>query len=282
MAPVCREGPERIRAARCGDRSRPVAGRLTWAPMPPEPAADPLVPLLNLPDVAAAMEEAREEVDRALRHRALRRSGGPLAAEVGLRSARASAALEGHDHELEAVRAGTVTHPVVQGALRVSAALDPLADRWSRSPRQVLARLHMLAARDLVPDDALGRPVPGEAVATRLDALCDLLVTPSRVPVLLRAAVVHGELLALGAFAGPNGVVARAAARLTLLAGGLDPRGLIAPELGHLARSPEYQGSANAFATGTPDGLRSWLRHCASAAALAAADLGSLADATAS
>ena len=78
---------------------------------------------------------------------------------------------------------------------------------------------------------------------------------------------------------GPNGVVARGAARLTLIADGLDPRGLLAPELGHLEREPEYLGSSNAFATGTPDGVRSWLRHCATAAEIAAARLSSLADA---
>ena len=66
-------------------------------------------------------------------------------------------------------------------------------------------------------------------------------------PPLLLAAVVHGELLAVNQFPGPNGVVARAASRLTLLASGFDPRGLIAPEIGHLAREPEYVGSLNAM-----------------------------------
>jgi len=57
----------------------------------------------------------------------------------------------------------------------------------------------------------------------RLDTLFALLVDPpGGVPALLRAAVVHGELLALRPFAGPSGVVARAAARLTLIADGLD------------------------------------------------------------
>ena len=91
--------------------------------------------------------------------------------------------------------------------------------------------------------------------------------------------MVHGELMALRPFDGPSGVVARAAARLTLIADGLDPRGLMAPELGHLAREPEYVGTANAFSTGTPDGVRSWLRHCAAAVEEAAAQLSSLADA---
>jgi hypothetical protein len=56
-------------------------------------------------------------------------------------------------------------------------------------------------------------------------------------------------------------VVARAAARLVLMSRGFDPRGLVAVDVGHREREPEYVGAAGAFATGTPDGLRSWLRH---------------------
>ena len=238
-----------------------------------------IAPLLALPDVEPALASARTAVDTALRHKALRRSGGPLAAEIGLRSAVASAALEGHPFDLADVRAGTVTDPVVQGALRVSAALDGLAPRWLRAPRQVMARLHLLAARDSVADDELGRPAPGPPDGGRLDTLCALIAagTPD-VPALLKAAVVHGELMALRPFAGPSGVVARAAARLTLIADGLDPRGLIAPELGHREREPEYVGTVNAFSTGTPDGVRSWLRHYATAVTMAATEVTRLAD----
>jgi hypothetical protein len=241
-----------------------------------------LVPLLALPQVEPALSEARAAVDEALRHRALRRSGGPIAAEIGLRSAVASAALEGHHYDLDEVRGGAVTDPVVQGALRVSAALDGLAGSLQTAPRQVLARLHLLAARGCagVDDDSLGRPVAAPEVAARLDSLCSVLVgRASGSPALLRAAVAHGELMALRPFAGPSGVVARAAARLTLIADGLDPRGLVAPELGHLAREPEYVGTANAFATGTPDGVRSWLKHCAAATRTATDQLITLADA---
>ena len=92
-------------------------------------------------------------------------------------------------------------------------------------------------------------------------------------PALLIAAVVHGELLALGAFAGPNGLVARGAARLALMSGGFDPRGLVAVDVGHLDRGPEYVGAAGAFATGTPDGVRSWLKHYAAAVTVAAAQI---------
>jgi hypothetical protein len=233
---------------------------------------DPLAPLLDLADIRDALQAARSSVDDALRHPALRRSGGRVAAEIALRSAVASAALDGHAYPLDDVRAGTVTDPVVQGALRLTRELDPMATLWPKVPRQVLARVHVLAARDSVPLDALGRPDLGPEGAARLDGVLDLATRPRTGSTLLLAAVVHAELASLAAFPGPNGVVARAAARLTLVASGLDPRGLIAPDTGHLARQPEYVGALGAYATGTPDGLRSWLKHYASAVSLAAED----------
>lgn len=250
---------------------------------------DPLLPLLSLTDVAPAVDRARERVDAALRHRALRRQGGQVAAEVSLRSAVASAALEGYVHERELVRSGVVTDPVLQGALRVAGALPGLTDRWPRAPRQVLARLHTLAASGVVPDEALGRPVdagsadgevaePSPVLAARLDALAGLIAGGTRVPPVVLAAVVHGELLALRPFAGPSGVVARAAARLTLLSTGFDPRGLVAVDLGHQDREPEYVGASNAFATGTPDGIRAWLRHYTTAVEVGAEHLVAIAD----
>jgi len=235
-----------------------------------------LAPLLDLADVAPALAAARAAVDEALRHPALRRSGGPVAAEVSLRSAVASAALEGHRYELEDVRAGTVTDPVLQGALRVARELDGMAQLWPKVPRQVLARIHVLVGRDIVADGELGRPV-GPAVLPRLADLLTLISADNEVPGLLLAAIVHGELLTLRPFAGPSGIVARAATRLTLVATGVDPRGLLAPEVGHLAREPEYQGAANAYATGTPDGVRAWIKHVATAVELAAGEIGVIA-----
>jgi len=233
-------------------------------------AHDPLVALLDLPDVAPAVAAAREAVDELYRLPVLRRRGGAVAAEVALRGAVASAALAGSRHDLADVRAGVVTDPVVQGALRCSEALPGLVDRWRVAPRQVLARLHLLAARGLVSDDLLGRPTGELEVAARLDALASLIVAKSEAPPLIRAAVVHGEVLALRAFAGPYDIVARSAARLEMMAGGLDPRGLVSVEEIHLEREPEYVGASGAFATGTRDGVRSWLRHCATAVELGA------------
>jgi len=261
--------------------SRPIDEALTCPPGPSASVADvtdPLAPLLDLADVAAAMQQAGEAVDAALRHRALRRHGGLVAAEVSLHAAVASAALEGATHDIADVRAGTVTDPLLQGALRAAQAVTGLTDQWGRAPRQVLARLHMLAGRGVVAEDELGRPTADPMIAGRLDALAALVTGGTRVPPAVLAAVVHGELLALRPFAGPSGVVARAAARLVLVSAGLDPRGVIAIEVGHQQREPEYVGAAGAFATGTPDGLRSWLRHYAAALSAGADQLTVIAD----
>jgi hypothetical protein len=237
-----------------------------------------LVPLLDLADVRPALDGAREAVDAALRHRALRRSADRVAAEVSLRSAVASAALEGRRYDLDEVRGGTVTDPVLQGALRVAREVDGMAQLWPKVPRQVLARIHVLAGRDVVDDGLLGRPV-GPEVLPRLTNLFGMVSAHTgEVPALLLAAIVHGELLALRPFAGPSGVVARAAARITLVATGLDRSGVLAPEVGHLAREPEYLGAAGAYATGTSDGVRAWVKHYAAAVELAAAEVGPIAD----
>jgi hypothetical protein len=114
----------------------------------------------------------------------------------------------------------------------------------------------------VVHDHDLGRLTGG---AERIDALAGLVAGNETTPPMLLAAIVHAELLTLQPFAGPSGVVARAAARLTLIGRGFDPRGLVTVEVGHQAREPEYLGSAGAYATGTTDGVRSWLRHYAAA-----------------
>lgn len=237
--------------------------------------ADSLAALLVLPGVGEAAGQAREAVDRLLGHRVLRRSSARVSAESALRAARASAALAGADHPLAAVRAGSVADPVLQGALRVSAELGRLAGTWPRAPRQVLARLHVLAAAGLQPDDELGRPAGDAATSARLDALARLVAGRSaavrtEVPAVIMAAVVHGELLALRPFAVGTGVVARAAARLTAISEGLDPKALAVPEVGHLELNAVYHDTAARYATGDPDGVAAWLRHCCAAEALGA------------
>jgi Fic family protein len=247
---------------------------------------DPFAHVAALPGVPEAVASAREAVDRLLGHRILRRRSAEVSAESALRGARASAELEGAPFPLEEVRAG-VSDPVVSGALRVSASLGSLAATWRVAPRQVLARLHALAASDLVDAADLGRPRAGtsaddplglgfapapSAVADRLSSLADLLTSPTSAPALVVAAIAHGELLSLRTFGRADGIVARAAVRLTLIDRGLDPKSLASPEVGHAELHSAYHEAIGAYVSGTPSGVAHWVRHCAEAAELGARD----------
>jgi hypothetical protein len=229
---------------------------------------DPLAPLLALPGVSDALDAARAAVDAVLGHRLLRRRSAEVSAEAGLRCARASAALEGSDQPLDAVRAGS-DDPLVQGALRVSTGLAALIDTVDRAPMQALARLHVLAARDLVADDELGRPREDSAVSGRFSSLAELITAKRTGSALVLSAVVQGEILALQAFSGPNGVVARAAGRLILVARGLDPKAVCAPDVGHWELREGYDAAATAYATGD---VGPWLLHHAEAVRLGAVE----------
>ncbi len=232
-------------------------------------ATDPLAPLLDLPDVADALGAAREAVDRLLNHRVLRRQSAAVSSESALRGARASAALEGADLPLADLRAGNVDDAIAQGALRASAGLGGLVPTWERAPLQAVARLHVLAAAGTVPEDRLGRPAVAADV-DRLTGLARLLVESRATPGILLSAVVHGELATVAPFGRLDGVVARAAARLTLITRGVDPKSVSVPEIGHLERAGDYGAALAAYATGEPAGVATWLRHCAAAVAIGA------------
>jgi hypothetical protein len=89
--------------------------------------------------------------------------------------------------------------------------------------------------------------------------LAQLVTGATKAPGPLLTAVVHGELLALRPFGSADGVVARAAARLTMIASGLDPKALTVPEVACFRRLARYASLAEGFATGTPEGVREWL-----------------------
>jgi hypothetical protein len=230
---------------------------------------DPLTPLLELPGVADSVAASRQAVDTLLGHRVLRRRSADVSAESLLRGAWASAVLAGSAASLEQVRAGTATDPIVQAALRISAELAVLAGPWTGAQRQVLARLHALAAVDLLPAEQLGRPRPDREVAHRLDTLAEVLAQ-TKAPAMVIAAIVQGELLSLDAFPPASAVVARAAARLTLIERGLDPKSLVALEVGHLELREQEQAALDGYRGGDPAGVVGWILHCGRALELGA------------
>jgi Fic family protein len=244
--------------------------------------SDPLARLVELPGVAEACASARAAVDRLLSHRVLRRRTSEVSAEAGLRCARASAALAGAEWDLADVRAGAVHGQpgaeTVTAALRLSAELGPLTTVWERAPAQALARMHVLAAAGVAPEDRLGRPrAAGEpvadelslpaapspdVVAARLAGLNQLLAAKTKAPAIVVAGIVHGELLALRPFGVGDGLVARAAARIVLVSRGLDPKAITAPDVGHLHDHDAYVGGARGYVDGD---VGTWLVHCAEA-----------------
>ncbi|MDR1998994.1 MAG: hypothetical protein LBQ06_03500 [Frankiaceae bacterium] len=290
----------------------------------PADRPDPLRELLALPGVGDSVGATRRAVDAVIGHRILRQRSAEVSAESALRGAWASAVLEGSGATLEEVRAGlaearaaeearpgadpagdvggpimgpplpsaggALADPLVQGALRVSAGLGALAETWPRAPRQALARLHVLAAADLVDSrdraDALGRlrsagegaasgaagdpAAPGQ-IAARLDALAGLVVPGGTgAPAGVLAAIVQGELLALRPFGTADGIVARAAARLTFVDRGLDPKSLIALEVGQLRVRDEIADALDGYRSGSAAGVGQWLVLCGRAYALGA------------
>ena len=242
---------------------------------------DLLAPLVPMPGVADAAEAARAALGRAHRHRTNLRKWPLTAAESAIRGARSSSALDGGGMELDPT---AVSHdPVLAGALRAGQALEggstAVVGVWQRAPLQALARLHSLAAADLVDEQQLGRPRQVPEISARLDLLTGLVTGGSAVGAPILAAVAHGELLTLAPFGSADGVVARAVSRLVTIATGLDPHGLGVPEVYWLRRTEEYRSAATGFATGDPDAVREWLLHCCRALEDGAREALSIADA---
>ena len=302
---------ERARVVGRLDERRPVRAEVPGIRALRCAAMDPLAPLQDLPGVDDAVGAARGAVDRLLSHRVLRRRSAEVTAESALRGARASAVLAGARITLPELRrqlesggvgsdapgaGGPVAggppgqSSLVGGAVRLYADLGTLLGPWEHAPRQVLARMHVLAVKGRLDDGLLGRPrdagpaagtdpddrldlgpLPAPAVLTsRLADLSRLLLAPTRTSAIVTAAVVHGELLALRPFPQASGLIARAAARLVLVSRGLDPKSVSVPEVGHLELEADYAGSARAYISGTAEGVARWLGHCARAVELGA------------
>lgn len=246
-------------------------------------STDPLAPLAQLPGVAAAADAARDALSAVHRHPANLRGWDKTAREASWRAGRSSAAIDGGSTELR--RDGDYDDPVLGGAMRVAQALDgealdSLTAVFRRAPAQAFARLHMLAAADLVDDpEELGRPRAGAEVADRIDLLGQLITGATSVAAPIVAAVVHGELLSVQAFPSANGIVARAASRLVCTSTGLDPHNLGVPEVRWLRRVADYRVLSDAFGSGRPEALSEWIIFCCDALSAGAAEAKSIADA---
>ncbi|WP_441245181.1 oxidoreductase [Kitasatospora sp. McL0602] len=115
----------------------------------------------------------------------------------------------------------------------------------------------------------LGLPAapPAEEAAARLEQLARLLVERADAglrgtPALVVSSVVHGELLALRPFGSHNGVIARAAQRIVLIAEGLDPKAICPAEVGFVELgTAAYRQALQGYLSGTADGMAAWIAH---------------------
>lgn len=225
---------------------------------------DPLHRLSTLEGVPSAFAATRDGIDVLLRDRGLRRTAAELTGESLLRGAHASAVLEGSAATWDDVAGGRMDE-IAQASVRLSAEVLSLVPTIKSTPLQAFARLHAVVAGGQLDDEQLGRPRDGEA-AERLRTLATTLTRPTAAPALVVAAIVHAELATAAPFASHNGIVARAAERLVLVARGVDQKSLLVPEAGHWELRPQYESNLRAYANAEGEsGVHAWLLYAAEA-----------------
>ncbi|CAB4914788.1 unannotated protein [freshwater metagenome] len=248
---------------------------------------------MALPDVAEACKVARDEIDALLWDRRTRGRTAELSMRSARLGARESAAIEGAEVPIDQVLAGagvdsSPVGAVLGAALRVTVEVPHQVAAWRTAPLQALAALHLLAARDVLAVDDLGRPrsnddaddplhlgpAPSSSEATaRLDALARVLTLQTEAPALVVAAIAHAEIMALRPFAWGSGLVARAAVRLVLADRSVDPGNLVSPEHGFRTMGrASYVAALRAYMSGTQTGMSEWLVWHAGAVGFSAAE----------
>lgn len=226
-------------------------------------STDRIAWLVALDGVASAYAATRDGIDVMLRDRGLRKTEPQTTAEALAIGAHASAVLEGSRSTLQEIAEGGGDE-IAQDSLRLSASVLSLVPLMKQSPLQAFARLHAVAAGTALPAEQLGRPRDA-ASAGRLRTVSELILSDTRAPALLVAAMVHADIATAKPFASHNGIVARAAERLVIVARGVDPKSLMVTEAGHLALREQYESNLRAYATATQRGVHAWSLYAAEA-----------------
>lgn len=243
-------------------------------------------------------EQALREASAELRwNEALRRRWREARAEAAVRCAVASAAAEGAVVPAGALREAVAGRGLGR-AVTGDPALDAAAGLWRAGvrlttwmpelrgtgrptppgARALLASLHRdvvgpLAAAGRIgwgevavprepgadPREAGPGPAPdGAGLRARLTGLLRL-VEVEEAPALVRAAVVHGEMIAARPFTAGNAAVGRLLLRHLVTRDGLEPTGTAVPDL-YVVRAPgAYAEAAAAYASGEPQGVTAWV-----------------------
>lgn len=287
-------GPRARTRGRPGD-SAGGAGRAGAAGV--DPVAEALRSIASDARVVRA-EEALRQASAELRfHEALRRRWREARAEAAVRGAIASGGVEGAVLPSSVLREAVASGGLAEASTG-EPALDAVAGLWRAgvrlttwmpdlrgdtrpaqpSPRALLAALHRdvvgpIAVAGRVPLDAVAAPRPAGtapveggpgsapddgALTARLEGVAHLIDLPG-VPALVRAAVVHGEMVAARPFLVGNAAVGRLLVRHLITRDGLEPTGVAVTDQ-YAGRVPlAYADAAAAYAEGTRDGVVAWV-----------------------
>lgn len=272
----------------------------------------PLAAVARLDGVAAAVERVREACTELRWHPGLRHDWPAARAEAGVRCAAAGLALDGLRVPVDQVRAvavGAAEAPAPRGPVAVATSgavrvQGLVAQGWGApgAPSapvplgQLLAALHAAAVAGEGPGAGSGRLRAAEQPAdlrglgaapvapvlgARLAGLAAALGARGEVPGLVVAAVALAELLVLRPFDHANGPVARAVFRWLLTSTGVDPVGVVVPEVAWVDAPAVHLAAAASAEVGGPEGRAAWVLHCAEAVLAGAAEGRAVADAVA-
>lgn len=215
---------------------------------------------------------ARSDIDELLWRRDIRTASIEVARSSIARGGADSAALEGAD------LAGVEESPmgkVLAASLAITVEAPKFNEIWMRAPLQAITGLHTLVAKEFLDDDKLARPrlnqdaddplhigsLPGHqeipSALMRLSQQC----STTKVPALIEAGYVHGEIMRLRPFTWGSGLVARATVRTILSARSLDPSNFSIPENGMFESTrTAYVAAIRDFSTGTQAGIEGYFK----------------------
>lgn len=239
-------------------------------------ANDQLLLLSQHEPIAQICEETRSAVDALMWDRTLRNKDDGFITFLRRSSGYASAAIDGAAMPDDPSREpdNSAMGMVAQHGLLVTAMADTLGSAFKKSPAQVWARLHSLISTDddrgtpRTNDDVndplrLGNIPSANEARERMRHLGEQLIT-SQAPAVLLSAIAHAEICVTQPFTYGSHLIARATARMTLAARGLDEKGVTAPEIGwYLQGRPGYVTALKSYQSGTIDGVTAFVQwHC--------------------
>ena len=159
---------------------------------------------------------------------------------------------------------------ISNSALAITAEIDFQLSTFLKTPLQTWARLHSFidagenrgrprTTNEVIDPLHIGQPLDHTLIETRLNLLVDML-TSSKIPALLLAAIAHAEIAVIAPFNVGSQMIARATTKLILQSKNVDQLKLVMPEYGFykLGRT-KYAKGLIAYQTGTLSGMTEWI-----------------------